>query len=67
MYLYFGMKYENDRWNIGTAILPRKNEIAECICIQQEMHPESIWIIGCCRKGELESTYQQRTTATIRR
>lgn len=64
MYLYFGMKFENDRWNIGTAILSRKNEIAECICIQKEMYPDSIWIIGSCRKADLESSRQYPTTAS---
>ena len=64
MYLYFGMKFENNRWNIGTAILSRKNEIAECICIQKEMYPDSIWIIGSCRKADIEIYRQYPITAS---
>jgi hypothetical protein len=64
MYLYFGMKFENNRWNIGTAILSSRNEIAECICIQKEMYPDSIWIIGSCRKCDLESAHQYPTTSS---
>lgn len=64
MYLYFDMKFENGRWNIGTAILSRKNEIAECIRIQKEMYPDSIWIIGNCRKDDLERSRQYPTTAS---
>lgn len=67
MYFYFGIKFENDSWQIGTAILPSRKSISDCIRIEKEMYPQSIWIIGSCRKNDLESTdYLNKKTADTR-